>query len=182
MLPLEKMLDIRLLKQDKRHYKTANVFGFVAYSERNPYIVKLLRDEDFWRSLNARAEGWILYAISPNSQFYDGGNALYINDSLGIKPEEYPQLVILCIGPNDEMIQKNYPISAASLDEAYDSIEKAINTVTNTVKNICPNNRNSMNVSREVLKDLDAQVVKEKWKRVSAGMQTFVLSIISKLF
>jgi len=33
MLPLDKMLSVDLLIKDKRQYRTANIFGFIAYSD-----------------------------------------------------------------------------------------------------------------------------------------------------
>lgn len=53
MFPLEEMLNVDLLMSSKRQYHTANVFGFIAYSERNPYVAKVLRNEDFWNALNS---------------------------------------------------------------------------------------------------------------------------------
>lgn len=179
MFALEDLLDVKLLMKDKKAFRTANIFGFIAYSERNPYIVKVLRDKDFWRSLNARAEGWILYAIKPYSSYYEGGNAVFINNSLGIKPEEYPQLVILSIGSNQVMMQRNYPICDDSEIEAYKSIEKNIDIITKAVKKILPEYLGSTNVSREVWKALDAELATEKWKKVSKDFRQFVFGFLS---
>ena len=110
MLPLDKMISVQLLIKDRQQYRTANIFGFIAYSERNPYVIKVLQDNVFWQSLNARTEGWILYAIKPNSSYFGGGNAEYINQCLGMQPNDYPQLVILGIGSNQVMMQRSYKI------------------------------------------------------------------------
>lgn len=178
MFSLDQMLNVELLIKDKRKYGTANIFGFIAYSDRNPYIVKVLKDKDFWNSLNARTEGWILYAIKPDSKYYGGGNADYINRSLGLEPNGYPELVILSIGSNRVMMQRNYPISDDSVDDAYKSIERQINTVTAAVKKIYPEYRSSTNVSREVIKALDAELGSGRWKVVAKEL----VSIISLLF
>ena len=178
MFPLEKMLSVDLLIKDKRQYRTANIFGFIAYSERNPYIAKVLKDELFWKSLNARAEGWILYAIKPDSVYFKDGNALYINESLGLKPKDYPQLVILGIGSNQVMMQRNYPISDKSIDDAYASIEKNINIVSAAIEKIYPEYKSSTHVHREVIQALDAELATEKWKRAAHALAEFVQRLI----
>jgi len=173
------MLNVELLIKDKKQYRTANIFGFIAYSDRNPYIVKVLKDQDFWNSLNARTEGWILYAIKPDSKYYGDGNADYINSSLGLKPEDYPQLIILSIGSDRVMMQRNYPISNESVDDAYKSIEREINTVTAAVKKIYPEYKSSTNVSREVIKALDAELASGRWKKASKALVSIILSLLS---
>ena len=178
MLPLEKMLSVDLLIKDKRQYRTANIFGFIAYSDRNPYIAKVLKDELFWKSLNARTEGWILYAIKPDSDYYGGGNAEYINKSLGLKPEDYPQLVILGIGSNQVMMQRNYPISDKSIDDAYTSIEKNIDVVSAAVEKIYPEYKTSTHVHREVIQALDAELATEHWKRAAHALFELVMKLI----
>lgn len=182
MFPLEDMLDVRLLMNDRKSYRTANIFGFIAYTERNPYIVKVLKDDDFWQSLNDRTEGWILYAIKPDSQYYGGGNAKFINDSLGIKPEEYPQFVILSIGSNGVMKQRKYPISGNSVETTYNSIEDIVRVITDAVKKILPEFKGATSVSREVWNALDAELATQKWKRVSASVRTLFMSLFVSLF
>lgn len=177
MFPLEKMLNVELLMDSKRQYHTANVFGFIAYSERNPYVAKVLKDKDFWKSLNARSEGWILYAIKPDSDYFGGGNADYINESLGLKPEEYPQLVILAIGSNQVMMQRNYPISDKSEDDAYKSIEHNVDVITAAVKRIHPNYKSAAGVHREVVSALDAELASGRWKKVAGVLGRFLIAL-----
>lgn len=181
MFTLEQLLDARLLMKDKKSCGAANVFGFIAYTNRNPYIVKVLKDEDFWQSLHERTEGWILYAIKPESEFYLGGNANFVNDSLGIEPEQYPRLVILSIGSDGVMKQRDYPILDDSVDGAYRSIERNVEIVTNAVKKILPEYRGATSVSREVYKALDAELASRQWKCVSASLKSFVLSLLAML-
>lgn len=143
MLPLEKMLSVDLLIKDKRQYRTANIFGFIAYSDRNPYIAKVLKDELFWKSL-------------------------------GLKPEDYPQLVILGIGSNQVMMQRNYPISDKSTDDAYTSIEKNIDVVSAAVEKIYPEYKTSTHVHREAIQALDAELATDRWKRAAHAFVEFV--------
>lgn len=181
MFPLEQMMSVNLLIRDKQQVRTANIFGLIAYSDRNPYVVKVLRDHDFWNSLNARTEGWILYAVKPESEYYQGGNADYINSCLGVKPEDYPQLIILGIGSDKVMKQSNYPITGYSVESVYESIERSIDTVTATLNKIHPQYKGSTNVYREVVEALDAELASKRWKRVSQGLKDLVMSIMKRL-
>ena len=181
MFPLDRMLSVDLLIRDKKIYKTANIFGLIAYSERNPFVVKVMRDSDFWNSLNTRTDGWILYAVKPESDYYAGGNADYINQCLGLKPEDYPQLIILGIGTDRIMKQRNYPIAGDSVESVYKSIEKNIDLVSASVKKIYPDYKTSTNVFREVVASLDAELASVKWKRVASGLKEMVLSLVKCL-
>lgn len=167
MLPLDRMLDVQLLIKDKSTYKTANIFGVIAYTDQNPYVIKVLQDEVFWNSLNARTKGWILYAIKPNSNYYKGGNAGFINNSLGVKPDDLPQLILLSIGSNQTMMQRNYPIAGDSIESTYNSIAKTIDIITTSVEGILPDYKSATSVHREAVKALDAELATKRWKRVS---------------
>ena len=180
MFPLSEMLTTELLIRDKRACHTANIFGLIAYSERNPFVVKVLRDKDFWNSLNSRTEGWILYAVKPDDKYYGGGNAAYIDESLGLTPKDYPQLIILSIGQDRVMKQRNYPIESNSLESTYNSIEANVEVVTKSVEKILPNYKNSTNVYREVVKALDAELATSRWKKVASGMIELVKFLMPK--
>ena len=163
MLPLDKMISVQLLIKDRQQYRTANIFGFIAYSERNPYVIKVLQDNVFWQSLNARTEGWILYAIKPNSSYFGGGNAEYINQCLGMQPNDYPQLVILGID---------------SVETVYNSIEKNIDTITSALEFIYPEFKNSTRVHREVIKALDAELASARWKKAGKELASLAFALI----
>lgn len=178
MLPLDKMISVQLLIKDRQQYRTANIFGFIAYSERNPYVIKVLQDNVFWQSLNARTEGWILYAIKPNSSYFGGGNAEYINQCLGMQPNDYPQLVILGIGSNQVMMQRSYKIIGDSVETVYNSIEKNIDTITSALEFIYPEFKNSTRVHREVIKALDAELASARWKKAGKELASLAFALI----
>lgn len=182
MKSLNEMINVQLLIKDKKQFGTANIFGFIAYSERNPYVAKVLEDKTFWEGLNARTEGWILYAIKPDSNYFKGGNADYINQSLGLQPEDYPQLIILAIGSNKIMMQRNYPISGDSTERVYNSIQKNIDIITNAVRMIYPEFKNSTHVHREAVLALDAELASGRWKKVAEAFSRVVFLLIKKGF
>lgn len=178
MFPLSQMLSKELLIRDMRSCRTANIFGLIAYTEGNPYVVKVLRDKDFWNSLNSRTKGWILYAVKPDSHLYGGGNADYVDMCLNLKPEDYPQLIIFSMGSDKVLMQRNYPIESNNVESTYNSIEGYIDVITRAVKRIYPEYLQSTNVHREAIKALDAELATKKWHKAASGMKDFVMSLI----
>lgn len=171
MLPLEEMLNTQQLIRDKISCRTANVFGIIAYSVANPSIVKVLRDKDYWASLNERTENWILYAIHPDGQ-YTHLTEEYILPQLGVeKKDDLPLLIVFAIGPDGQYLQRSYPIDDRDEQIAYRSIESIVKNITNTVHDIAPENLSSTNVIREVKKNLDAELAKKQWKKVTSAMK-----------
>ena len=157
----------------KKQYKTANIFGLIVYSERNPHIMKVLKDVDYWNSLNARTPGWIVLAVKPGSE-YDGGNLAYIYESFKLKHKDLPQLLILSISSDQTMMQRGYKLDDSNVENAYKSIEKTVDIVTTSLETIHPQYRSSTNVSREVIKALDAELASGRWKRVSEQLFKFI--------
>ena len=49
------------------------------------------------------------------------------------------------------------------------SIERIINKITVTIRDIAPENLSSTHVIREVKKNLDAELAKKQWKKVTVA-------------
>lgn len=75
-------------------------------------------------------------------------------------------------------MQRNYPISDKSIDDAYASIEKNINIVSAAIEKIYPEYKSSTHVHREVIQALDAELATEKWKRAAHALAEFVQRLI----
>lgn len=177
MLPLESMLNTQLLIRDRVTYKTANIFGVIAYTVENPHIVKVLRDRDYWASLNSRTINWILYAVQPDGK-YAHLTEEYILPQMGVeKKEDLPLLVVFAIGPDGQYLQQSYAIDDCDEQTAYGSIESIVNTITETVRNIAPENLSSTNVIREVKKNLDAELAKKQWKKVTGATKELLKAL-----
>lgn len=181
MLPLDRMINVQKLIQDKSSYGTMNLFGIIVYTEANPYVAKVLRDQDFWKSLNMRTKDWILYALEPKGE-YGHLTENYILPQLGIKDShELPQLVMLALGPETDGIlkQQGFLIDDKDLDSTYHSIEEQINVITDAASRIYPEYRSSTNVHREVVRALDTDRLMNKWKKAKEPFQDLVKVILS---
>ena len=178
MLPLSQMLTIDKMMTDKAIMSTMNLFGIIVYTVEHPYIMKMLRDQDFWASLNARTKGWILYAIRPDD-YYMHLTEEYLLPQLGIKDSKsLPQLVVLASTSNGDIKQHNYPLDDSDVSTAYRSIEKTVDIITDAASKIIPQERNGVNVHREVIAALDAELATARWRRVSLEFIRFVKDLL----
>lgn len=180
MFPLTELLDVKLLARDKKRCRTANIFGLIAYSDRNPFVVKVLRDDAYWRSLNNRSNGWILYAVKPGDDV-KGGNIDHVYSSLGVTEKTMPQLIILSIASDNTMLQRNYAIDGDSEESVYLSLERSVNAVTSAVKRILPEYKSCTTVHREAIKALDAELATRQWKKVTSSLKEFALYLFDHI-
>lgn len=180
MLSLDKMMTVQQLIKDRMTYKAANVFGMIVYSEENPHLVKVLRDQDYWNSLNAQTKNWILYAVKPDENYSHLLDS-YIMPQLGLSTNRsLPLLIVFAEDSNQIVYQKEYDIDDSSVTVAYESIKATVKTISDTVSAIFPEYLSSPNVFREVEKALDAELAKKHWKRVTSEMAKFVGNILTQ--
>lgn len=178
MLPLDKMMNVQQIIKGRITYNAANVFGMIVYTEENPHIVKVLRDQDYWNSLNARTRNWILYAVKPDEN-YSHLLDNYIMPQLGLSVKSaLPVLIVFAADSNNIIYQREYDIDDSSETIAYQSIEATVKTISDAVCAILPENLSGPNVIREVEKALDAELAKTQWKRVTSEMKKFVDVVI----
>lgn len=170
------MLNTQLLIRDRATYKTANVFGVIAYTVENPHVVKVLRDKDYWASLNSRTDNWILYAVEPDGD-YAHLTETYILPQMGVKKGDLPLLIVFAIGPEGQYLQRSYAIDDRDEITAYGSIQSIVKTITETIRDIAPGNLSSANVIREVKKNLDAELAKKQWKTVTVEMKELMKAL-----
>lgn len=54
MFSFEKECGLEIIKDLVKGDKTlSRIYGFILYTDQDPYVVKVLRDEDFWNALNS---------------------------------------------------------------------------------------------------------------------------------
>lgn len=168
MMPLGNMLTINRMMDDGHSLGTMNLFGIIVYTVEHPHIVKMLKDQDYWASLNARTKGWILYAIRPDDN-HTHLTEEYLLPQLGITDSStLPQLVILAAAPGEQIMQQCFPIDDTDVETAYHSIERTIDIVTRSASRIIPQERDGVNVYREVVAAVKSELATERWKRVSS--------------
>ena len=175
MFPIYAQLDAKICKHHLDIKQTANVFGFIAYTETNPNIVKVLRDEDYWNSFNKLSDGWIVYAIKPpkigsyvSPDLPEGAMGMMI--PLWKEPEAnvefiktfgledtsiLPCFIAFAINEKGGFDQIIYRLDDVTVDAAYQSISKIIKVITKTSQVILPEYKTSPGVFREVKKQIE---------------------------
>jgi hypothetical protein len=164
----------------------SRIYGFILYSDRNPYVVKVLQDDAFWNSLNEiSGSNWPIFAVRPlrdgcydcdaprlgkTNGFYEmvpiwkepKDNLRVLND-FGLKSsEDFPLFVAFMWDDEDKFHQVSIPIRGKDVDSTYKYLEKIVQTISDTEAKVAPEYKHSVNVFRNVaeqLQSLDAQTV-----------------------
>ena len=159
------------------------IYGIILYTDENPYVKKVLRDDDYWKSLDNRSGSrWPIFAIRPKKcpvytpkglpsncsfELYDIGgdpadNILYLND-FGIEDiKELPLFIAFMWDDEGVLRQINVPIEGNNTESVYKSIESIVDTISQAEKQIKSENRGTVNVFREVKSSLEALQFRKK--------------------
>lgn len=161
----------------------SRIYGFILYTEKDPYVIKVLRDEVFWKSFDCLSgANWPIFAVRPlkdgkmtykGSGYNDIGfmvnvwdepkDNLPILQDFGIEDsQELPLFVAFIWNDKDELNSISIPIRGRSIDEVYHSIEEIIKTIADVEAAILPEYMGTVNVFRNVESALKALNFKYK--------------------
>lgn len=160
----------------------SRIYGFILYTEKNPYVAKVLRDVDFWNSLNDNSgDNWPIFAARPLQQgttrFSGGGGYgqmsmmiatwdepkanLSVIQDFGLEDsQDLPLFVAFMWDDEDNLNEITIPIRGKSVDEVYQSLEEIVKTITNAENKISPEYKGTVNVFRNVKAELEALKLK----------------------
>jgi hypothetical protein len=152
---------IELADHWKKKEDVANVFGLVLYTDVHPNIKKVLRDNDYWASLDEiSGPNWPIFSIRPKQG--SRGFPNFSRDSIGMmvmvwreprenvgilqafgleSTENLPIFVIFCKDSGGEILSRQIPLKDASVDEAYASLKAAITVGAEAVNGLLQENR-----------------------------------------
>lgn len=198
MFPLYDQLDVKVCRKHMQRFGMSNIFGFIAYTDSNPYIKKVLRDDDFWQCFNELSENWIIYAVKPpqtgNYEYPAPSSPRMLGMVIAIWQEpaankefiksfglqdtsKLPCFIAFGINEKDGFDQLIYPLRANSEEEAYASIRKIIEIISQTEKLILPENKCSSNVFREVSKQVQAARFQENISSIAKLLKELINTI-----
>lgn len=161
-----------LVENDKN---LSRIYGFILYTESDPYVVKVLRDTDFWNSLNSiSGDNWPIFAVRPLQKGYmkipegQPGSIIFLvstwhepNENRHIiqdfgfeDSKELPLFVAFMWDDEDNLHKISVPIQGYDVDSVYNSLRFIVKTITDVENKILPENKRSVNVFREVEKEL----------------------------
>ncbi len=145
--------------EDKNQVK---VFGAIIYDESHPYLIKVLRDEDFWNALNkVSGDKWSIFAIKPlgekerlltnracnepingmmnymlpvYSQKIEGNKKVL--NSLGINANDSDPSLIIFAELNNEIYRLRIRLETCSQEKTYQFLQQKMKLVADTIDQI----------------------------------------------
>ena len=155
----------------------SRIYGFILYTEKDPYVAKVLRDEDFWNALNTiSGSNWPIFAVRPLREKQFGapytrgeyqmigfmvamdepkGNIPIIKDFGLENTSDLPLFVAFMWDDNDNLNEVTIPIQGNSIDTVYHSIEEIVRAIARVENAILPEYKGSVNVFRNVKMELE---------------------------
>ena len=170
---LERVRD--LVKGDNN---LSRIYGFILYTEQDPYVAKVLRDEDFWNALDSiSGANWPIFAVRPlckggykipssypsNSigfmvpTWYEPRRNMPVLHDFGLNDtENLPLFVVFIWDDNDELNQVAIPIMGRDVDAVYHSLEEIVKVITKAEAAVEPQYKRTVNVFRNVVTEIEA--------------------------
>ena len=190
MFEFQKDCGLKLIKDLVEGDKNlSRIYGFILYTDKNPYVVKVLQDDAFWNSLNSNSgDSWPIFAARPLQQgkrrFSGGGGCgqmsmmiatwdepkanLPIIQDFGLEDsQDLPLFVAFMWDDEDNLNEITIPIHGNNVDEVYHSLEEIVSAITRVEERILPENKGTVNVFRNVKDELEA--LKLKHSIISRG-------------
>ena len=187
MIPISEEFPLgRLMERFKARQDVHDVFGVILYTEADPYIIKVLRDDDFWKALDA-ASGprWPIFSIRPKPGRHtleipagrDGALGFLIPIHRWHEPSEnrqllrtfgiedtsqLPLLLVFAQHSRKGVLQTAIKISGDDVDTCYASLRTAIDLTANAVKNVHEENIKS---TFEVYNLMEGALQQQIWFR-----------------
>lgn len=156
---------------------TSRIYGFIMYTRRHSYIIKVLRDNDFWNELNEiSGPNWPIFSIKPlqEGEYKMPGNDRGIISSMMVpiwkepnenrkylkffsleESKDLPCFIAFIWKDNDELEQVTWKLSNNSEQEAFDSIREVVNIISQTETLILPEYKRTENIFRNVRQNIE---------------------------
>ena len=175
--------DIPFICKIEADENLANIYGIILYTEANPYVLKVLGDEDLWNAIDEiSGKRWTIFAVKPKR----GRQVIIANDPIKMlsaiwkeprdtkkvlkkleitSSKELPLFVVFTSDIDGNVIKCVVRIKGYTKEAIYESIRLIVNTVTNTIEKITQENlKFNENVFREVAGSIDYYSF---WERAS---------------
>lgn len=140
--------------------------GFIVYSRKHPHVAKVLRDEDYWRELDAiSGVNWPIFAIRPVSPngYYTRRDAMQyeanenaVRTCLEMEDSELPCFVCFIWDDQGNLKKISHRIDDRTLETTHTDLRNLVNRVAGAVNAIKPEYAQSENVFRNVKDTVEA--------------------------
>lgn len=139
---------------------------FIVYSRKHPHVAKVLRDEDYWRELDAiSGVNWPIFAIRPvNPQGYytrkdamtDEANENAVRACLEMEDYEMPCFVCFIWDDQGNLKKISHRIDDRTLETTHTDLRNLVTRVADAINAIKPEYAQSENVFRNVKETVEA--------------------------
>ena len=163
-------------------HAVARIFGFIMYTRRHAYIIKVLRDNDLWGELDEiSGANWPIFSVKPlsegryelpksNGDFSQmlvpiwkepNENREFLSVFSLNEPKDLPCFITFIWKDNDEIEQIVWKLSNESKEEAFNSIREVVSIISKTEELILPEYKRTENVFRNVKANIQARIAKQ---------------------
>lgn len=133
-------------------HSECRLYGVILFTESHPYVVKALRDEDFWNSLDQMSgTHWVIFATrlfkgaleTPKSSkdmefmqtiWKEPNTNRDLLQHFNIRDSSRPYFVVFALD-GDQLFYATHLIRGKSADAVYQSLEEVIKTVSRELEN-----------------------------------------------
>lgn len=148
-----------LVEKYRNKENLVDVFGLVLYTDEHANIIKVLRDDDYWKAFHEiSGPNWAIFSIKPQKghigypDLGPGQLGLMVpvwkepakNKNLlrefAFKSTENLPLFLIFTHAVDEILQIQMKIDDSSIDNAYTSIKEVILVISKAIEGILPEN------------------------------------------
>ena len=180
MIELKKEMGITQIREISEH-AVARIFGFIMYTRRHAYIIKVLRDNDLWGELDEiSGANWPIFSVKPlsegryelpksNGDFSQmlvpiwkepNENREFLSVFSLNESKDLPCFITFIWKDNDEIEQIVWKLSNESKEEAFNSIREVVSIISKTEELILPEYKRTENVFRNVKANIQARIAK----------------------
>lgn len=186
MIQLDRDFGMKVIND---HHSPSNLYGFILFSEKHPYIKKVMRDDDFWAEFNIKSgANWPIFSVKPlenkvlkvPNNYREGSIGMMVMVSeetqynkqalhffnLDDSEKDLPCFVIFALEKNNSEIayQRTYKIKGDTVDEVHHSILSIIESVAEIEKVIRENNDQGIQSTPFVAWEADKSLDKLEFK------------------
>jgi len=183
MFEFQRECSLRVIKELVEGDKNlSRIYGFILYTDKDPYVAKVLRDDDFWNALNdISGSNWPIFAARPlqkGGYRHLGGtggigymvqtweepkdNLPIINDFGLQDSRELPLFIVFMWDDEDRLHEITIKIEGNDIDSVYSSLKEIVTAIAEVENAVLPEYKGTVNVFRNVKTELEALKVKHK--------------------
>lgn len=164
--------------------------GFIVYSRKHPHVAKVLRDEDYWRELDAiSGVNWPIFAVRPVSPngYYTCRDAMQyeanenaVRACLEMEDSELPCFVCFIWDDQGNLKKISHKIDDRTLETTHADLRNVVTRVADAINAIKPEYAQSENVFRNVKETIEAYNTQTRFMSI-AESASWLLDMLGKL-